>query len=347
MSETIEIDGSFGEGGGQIVRAALSLSAVTGKKVRVHNIRARRAKPGLARQHLTAARAVAKICGGRLEGADKGSRELTFEPGTIRPGNYSFDIGSAGSAVLVLQTALPALFAAGAPSKISVSGGTHNPMSPPFEHFSECFLPAIALAGYKASARLLRHGFHPKGGGQIEASVEPLENPSPLELTAETDWGGPEPEILIANLPEHVAFRERDELAERLSLGADAIQLRPLPGEEGPGNAVLIRYRAGGRTALVASFGEPRKRAERVAAEGAREAKNFARSRAAADPRLADQLLLPLAQGAGGSFTTSEITEHLRTHAHVIGMFLGAKVSMTSLSADRWLVEVGGAGITG
>jgi len=345
MATPIIIDGSFGEGGGQVLRSALTLAAALAVPVRIENIRARRPKPGLANQHLAAARAAAKVCDGELSGAAKNSLELTFTPEAIRAGHYSREIGSAGSTTLIFQTLLPILMLAERESVVTLHGGTHNPMAPPFPYLIECYLPALRLLGIEADAELLLHGFYPKGGGAMRGAVEPWRVcPGPLDLAAETDWGEPEAEIIIANLPEHVAGREQTELAERLGLGPVAVKVEPLPGEVGPGNAVFIRYRAGGRTTLVTAFGEPGKQAERVAQEAAREAKIFARSRAAVDRHLADQLILPLALGPGGRFSTCEVTEHARTQAEVIRRFLGLAVNFEMVKPDFWLVTVPGSG---
>ncbi len=340
----IEIDGSMGEGGGQVVRTSLTLAAVLGEPVRIVNIRAGRPRPGLMNQHRAAARAVAKATRGKLEGAKKGSPELVFEPGPVRPGRYSREIGSAGSTTLVLQTMLPVLAAAERRSSLMVHGGTHNPASPPFEFLNECWLPALASMGVRAEAELVLHGFYPKGGGAIRAMIEPWTGESAeFDLAGETEWGEPEVEILIANLPEHVAFREQEEAARSLRLDPVDVRITALPGEVGPGNAVLVRYRAEGRTSLVTAFGEPGKRAERVASEAAREAKKFARSRASVDPRLADQLLLWLALGPGGRFSTSETTEHFRTQARVIEKFLGDPVRVETVRPDFHVVEARGS----
>lgn len=343
MTEPIIIDGSFGEGGGQILRSSLTLAACLGIPVRIENIRARRPRPGLMNQHLAAARAAAKVCGGELTGAAKGATELTFTPGEIRAGHYSREIGTAGSTTLIFQTLLPILARAGRESAVTLHGGTHNPMAPPFHYLAECYLPALRLLGLEAEVELLLHGFYPKGGGAMRGAVfSPGAPAGPLDLTAETDWGEPEAEIVITNLPDHVADREQTELSERLRVDPTVVKVTPLPGEVGPGNAVFVRYRAGDRVTLLTAFGEPGKRAERVAQEAAREAKTFARSRAAVDPHLADQLILPLALGPGGKFSTSEVSEHARTQAEVIRRFLSVEVSFEMHRPDFWVVSVPG-----
>jgi len=167
----ITIDGSFGEGGGQILRSSLALSAITGESVKIENVRANRSKPGLLRQHLTALNAVTEICSGHASGAELGSPEITLRPGTVRPGNYLFSVGSAGSANLVLQTVLPVLLHLGEPSTVTVQGGTHNPSSPPFDFLTECFFPAPRKIGYAVDGHLNAYGYYPAGGGEIVTQV--------------------------------------------------------------------------------------------------------------------------------------------------------------------------------
>ena len=169
----IEIDGSQGEGGGQILRSSLSLAICTQRPFRIANIRANRDKPGLLRQHLTAVKAAAEICGGEVIGAEIGSRELTFKPGALKGGDYSFAIGTAGSSTLVLQTVLPPLLTAAEPSVVRISGGTHNKGSPPFDFLQRAFLPLIARMGARVELELLSYGFYPKGGGVIVATITP------------------------------------------------------------------------------------------------------------------------------------------------------------------------------
>jgi RNA 3'-terminal phosphate cyclase (ATP) len=171
--QVIEIDGSFGEGGGQILRSSLALAIVTGQPVRLSNIRAGRRKPGLMRQHLTAVNAAAAICGATVDGERIGATELTFTPGAVRAGEYQFSIGTAGSTTLVLQTVLLPLLTAGGPSRIVLEGGTHNPFAPPFDFLERAYLPLINRMGPNVRATLERPGFYPAGGGRIAIEIEP------------------------------------------------------------------------------------------------------------------------------------------------------------------------------
>ncbi len=174
----LQIDGSRGEGGGQILRTSLTLSMITGRPLQIQQIRAQRAKPGLMRQHLTAVKAAAEVCGAETEGAELGSRTLTFRPGAVQAGQYSFDIGTAGSASLVLQTILPPLMIAGGASQLTLRGGTHNMHAPPFDFLAKAFLPLLARIGPRVQATLLRHGgFYPAGSGEVFFASSPASKP--------------------------------------------------------------------------------------------------------------------------------------------------------------------------
>lgn len=337
----MELDGSFGEGGGQILRSALSLSAVTGRPVHLFNLRRGRAKPGLQRQHLACVQATAEITSAECRGAELGSLELFFHPGQIRPGSYSFAIGSAGSTTLLFQTILPILLMAPAPSEVLLHGGTHNPLAPPVDYLREVFGPAVAELGVRFELELIQYGFYPKGGGSVRGRVYPWQKRDAVfEQTKLFDWGEPRAVVLLANLPAPVAEREEKELARSLRLPRERIETRVLPGEAGPGNAVLVRFQAEGRTALFTGFGEKHKRAEVVAKEAAREAKRFSRSRAPVDHHLADQILLYLALAGGGRFLTDAVSEHTRTNLEVIRKFLPLNASFASLRPDLWEVRI-------
>ena len=222
MTKTILIDGSTGEGGGQILRTSLALSAVTRQPIRIEKIRAGRQKPGLLRQHLTAVNAVAEITGARVEGAEIGSTELTFKPGAIVAGEYHFAVGTAGSATLVFQTVLPPLLLAGGESRLVLEGGTHNPHAPPFDFLERCFLPLLRRMGAQVEATLVRPGFYPAGGGRFEAVITPMAKLQPFELLERGTAGVRRAKVLLANLPSSIAEREMALLRTRLSWAEDA-----------------------------------------------------------------------------------------------------------------------------
>ncbi len=325
----IVIDGKQGEGGGQLLRTSLSLSAITGKPFRMFDIRAKRRNPGLQRQHLQCVLAAKHVSDGECIGAELNSRELEFHPGQVKSGNFKFDIKSAGSTTLVLQTLLPILFQADSVSEISIRGGTHNPMAPPYEFIRDSFLPAIGLCGFRAEVELVAHGFYPNGGGEIVATIQAAEKQQlqSIVLIERGDIRSIEPKVIISNLPLHIAERERDVIVEMLGCSMDDVELVMPSGASGPGNAVIITARFDDRAAVFSSFGEKGKKAEIVAREACKAYAEWRSSGAAVCPHLADQLLVYAAIGVGGRYTTSEITNHFETNADVIRHFIDVDIS--------------------
>jgi len=336
----ITIDGSLGEGGGQILRTSLALAAITGTPVRIERIRARRPKPGLQRQHLVAAQAAARVCNGQLVGAELHSQEITFTPQPPCAGVYEFDIGTAGSTTLVLQTILPILLCADGPSTVGIRGGTHNSMSPPVEFLQESFLPVLNRIGISASVALERHGFYPAGGGAIRATIHPWQAMAPLELMERGKHIDRHADVLIANLPAHVATREAQTLKHALHWSHQEVDEQEVHAA-GPGNAVIARLRYANLSTIVTAFGELRKSAEQVANDCTKQIGRYLGSEAPVCEHLADQLLLPLAIGSGGCFRTAKPSEHSLTNAAVIARFLGDVVTITP-DADGAVINVRG-----
>jgi len=236
----LTIDGSFGEGGGQILRSSLALSLVTGKPFVIERIRASRKKPGLMRQHLSAVRAAAEVSKARVDAAELGSLRLTFCPGTVRAGDYAFDVGSAGSATLVLQTVLPALLLADGESNLTLRGGTHNPLAPPFDFLAKSYLPLVNQLGPTVEARLLRPGFYPAGGGEFTVRIQPARQLGRLDLTDRGEIRARRVRVLLANLPRHIAERECRAIARRTGWGEECFAIEEPRGALGPGNVVII-----------------------------------------------------------------------------------------------------------
>jgi RNA 3'-terminal phosphate cyclase (ATP) len=311
----IEIDGSYGEGGGQVIRTAMTLSSITQNPVRITSIRANRPNPGLQPQHLTACRAVRSVCRGTLSGAEIGSRELSFEPGPIVGGKHEFDIGTAGSATLVAQTLMPILLSASKGSVLRIKGGTHVMKSPGYDYFENVFLPAIRMFGVDAGCRLLKTGFYPRGGGEIEVSVEPS------SLHGCASWPheeGARVLIRLGGLPEHIAVREKKVFVQNSIEDVHVRRDETLS----PGNAVTAWKGFRGAYAL----GEKGKRAEAVAQE-ALDALNA--ENGDVDSHLADQLLIYAALAEGQTaYGTSAFSGHLRTNAYVISRFLDRKIGL-------------------
>lgn len=318
----IELDGAQGEGGGQILRSALALSMITGQPFRLTNIRANRAKPGLLRQHLVAVQASATVCGAQVGGADLGSRSLQFTPGAIRGGDYVFAIGTAGSSTLVLQTVLPALLKADAPSTVRVSGGTHNAMAPPVHFLQRAYAPVLAKMGAEIDIELKRFGFYPAGGGELLARVTPCAQLRSFDLMEHGARLNGYAESFIAGVPANVAARELATIGSGMGWSEAQLLHCGLPGEQGPGNALLVTLEHANVTEVFTGFGEKSVRAETVAKHVLQEVRSYLASGAAVGEHLADQLMLPMALAGGGRFSTNVLSSHATTNAEVIGRFL-------------------------
>jgi RNA 3'-terminal phosphate cyclase (ATP) len=324
----LTIDGSFGEGGGQILRTALGLSLVTGKPFRIEKIRAGRERPGLLRQHLTAVQAATRIGGADVEGASIGSKELTFTPGKVAPGDYSFAVGTAGSATLVLQTVLPALMTVSEHSTLRLEGGTHNPWAPPFDFLQKSLLPLLGRMGPNVTPTLERRGFYPAGSGKFTVAIEPSPRLSPLELTDRGELQQKRATAIVASLPADIAHRELKVVLRKLEIERPQTRVVEDGDSLGPGNVVLIEIESEYVTEVFTGFGETRIRAEVVADRAVDEARDYLAAGVPVGPHLADQLLVPLALAGSGSFRTMPLTKHATTNIEVIRMFLGTRIDV-------------------
>lgn len=324
------IDGSTGEGGGQILRTALALSIITQTPMEIDRIRAGRPNPGLRRQHLAAVHAAQRVSDAQVRGAVLGSTTLEFRPQSVRGGAYHFDTGSAGSTSLVLQTVLPALLRAAESSVLTLRGGTHNPHAPPFEFLAHVFAPLIERMGPRVSLTLERHGFYPAGGGEVRARVEPAPL-RPIELSQRGAVRCVKARALIANLPAHIAERELRTLRQALCTPLHDSGVETCAAS-GPGNALLIRVQGEHMEELFTAFGERGVSAERVAEKAANEANRYLAAHVAVGEHLADQLLLPLALAGGGAFTTLPLTRHALTNLDVIQRFLPRRFDVTPIA---------------
>jgi RNA 3'-terminal phosphate cyclase (ATP) len=334
----IALDGSMGEGGGQILRTALGLSAVTGQPFRIERIRARRAKPGLLRQHLAGVRAVAELCGATVEGAALGATALTFVPGPITSGAFRAEIGSAGSCGLVLQALLPALLRAPGPVSFEITGGTHNDASPPAPFLEHALLPLLSRMGADLRVTFRKAGFHPAGGGAYDVVAGPstlgrlsLDDDGPAEIVSIT--------ALVSNLPWTVGRREVDACAEAVGAPQDRCAVRTVPSP-GPGNVLVLRARRGGVEEVFTGFGRRGVPAEQIAREVAEAWRAWDRRGAPVGEHLADQLLVPFALAGGGRFRTGPPSLHATTNAQVLGAFLPVEVAFRDLGDERFEVDV-------
>lgn len=329
---TLEIDGSRGEGGGQILRSSLALAMITQRPIRVTNIRARRAKPGLRRQHLAAVQAAARLCNALVHGAAVSSQTLEFAPGPITGGHIDIDIGTAGSTTLVVQTLLVPAIHANVALHLTVTGGTHNPLAPPFEFLDRVFAPHLRAMGADVTLVLDRHGFANGGRGNMERderdrgklTVTVLPGASalrPLELVDAPPVSRRCATAILARLPTHVADREHAVVRERLGFSATECAIREVP-EGGPANVLLLEIERGSGRELVTGYGEQGLRAETVAQRACDALAAFLAADVPVGEHLADQLLLPMALAPGSRFRTLPLSLHATTNIETIQRFL-------------------------
>lgn len=336
----IIIDGSQGEGGGQILRSSLALSLVTGRPFRIEKIRAGRKKPGLMRQHLTAVEAASAVGRADVEGARIGSQQLVFAPTTIRGGNYHFAVGTAGSCTLVLQTVLPALLIADTASELVLEGGTHNPYAPPYDFLSRAFLPLIGRMGPKVSTILQRPGFYPAGGGKFSVAVEPAAKLERIDLPVRGTVLNRSARAIVARLPRSIGERELKVVRDRLGWSEDCCHVEDADSSPGPGNILCVEIESEHCTEVFTGFGELGVSAEKVAKDTVRLVEEYLSANVPVGPYLADQLLLPMALAGGGSFRTIAPTRHMTTNAEVIRLFLPVEADMRQHAPNDWEIRV-------
>ncbi len=329
-ADLVAIDGSYGEGGGQILRTALALSAVLKRPLRVDHIRAGRKNPGLQPQHLKGVEALAQLTAGRAEGLKIGSERITFMPQEIIPGNYRFEVGTAGSVTLLLQALHLPLCLSTESSRLTLVGGTHVPWSPPFHYLQEVLLPSLRSMGISIGSALERWGWYPRGGGIAHVDIKPASELKPITLIDR----GPLKRIrgisATSRLPSHVAERQKEYARKRIEkeFRVDVeIDIHLDVPANGPGSFFFLRAECERAVAGFSSLGERGKRAEDVARQAVDSLKTYIEREGCIDPYLADQLIpfLSLAKGHS-SFTTTEITDHLLTNLWIVQHFLGVKI---------------------
>ncbi|MEM7165511.1 MAG: RNA 3'-terminal phosphate cyclase [Planctomycetota bacterium] len=335
------IDGSQGEGGGQVVRSSLTLAALSGAPVRVDGVRAGRKKPGLLRQHLTALQALVTICDGEVAGDAMGASSIEFRPGPVRGGDYHFHVGTAGSTMLVLQTILLPLLKAKERSRIVLEGGTHNPYAPPFDFIEKCYLPLLARMGANVTMVLERPGFYPAGGGRVRVEVEPAAKLQPIDIVERGKLELRRARAVVSGLPTNIADRELKALSAKLSWPDDAYAIETVPDPVGPGNVVMAELHSEHVCELFTSFGVQGVPSESVAGTLARQVRRYLAGTAPVGEFLTDQLLLPLAVAGGGSFRSTGLSRHSSTHVELLEQILGVTVAVRQHERDGVLVQVG------
>jgi RNA 3'-terminal phosphate cyclase (ATP) len=348
MSKRIEIDGSHGEGGGQVLRTSLALSLITGKPFRLFNVRAGREKPGLQPQHLMSVKAAAIVGNAQMRGASIGSSDLSFEPGEVRAGTYRFDIGTAGATGLVLHTIyLPLALRGRAASEITITGGTHVRTSPAFPFLGRTWQPYLERMGLTIRLTLERPGFYPRGGGEIRAVIPACSGlKGVIILLPLRGARGDEKRVSgvagVAGLDAGIAKRMARTARQALEKHGLVATISEEEWEGGPGCAIALSLEAKPVASTFCVAGERGKPAEAVAKQAVDELVAHHAAGAPVDLHSADQLLLPLSLAEGPSeYAVAEVTRHLTTNADVIRRFLEREIVIEGAEGSVGVVKVG------
>jgi RNA 3'-terminal phosphate cyclase (ATP) len=330
----LQIDGNYGEGGGQILRTTLSLSCLLKKPVEITNIRKGRKIPGLQPQHLTSVNACKSISEAEVEGNKLQSLTLKFSPQKIKGGDFTFNVAeekrSAGSTSLILQALFLPLSLSEQSSHITLLGGTHVPWSPPFDYLKEIFLPMVRKIGCQMELQIRKWGWYPKGGGEVHCVIHPVEKLASLNLTERGRLLNLTGISVVSNLPTPIAERQKNQALKILKEKDFSPEIKIVQAPSiGQGTFFFLKAEFENSVAGFGALGEIGKRAEKIAEEACQEFLEFIVTKAAVDPHLSDQLIpyLALAEGQS-SFTVSRISQHLLTNVWVVQQFLPTKITV-------------------
>ncbi len=338
LSEPLVIDGALGEGGGQLLRQALALSAGLGRAIRIDTIRAGRKKPGLLRRHLTAVRAAARICGAEVEGDAIGSQSLVFSPGPIVAGEHHFAVGGGKSAVLLLQTLVPPLLPASGRSGVTVEGSTHAPDSPSFENIARTWAPLLSSMGPRVTVTLEHHGFYPAAGGRLQAVIEP----APLKGLRAVERGALKAKratAIVAHLDPNIGQRELATLQQMLTWDEGALSISKVTESAGPGNALIVEVESEHITEVFTGVGERSVRAEVVAEAVADAVRDYLAAEVPVARHTASQLIVPMALAGAGAICTLPLNRHARGAIDLVHLFTNLEVAVANIRG-QWHVEI-------
>ncbi|CAM2007217.1 RNA 3'-terminal phosphate cyclase [Acanthopleuribacter pedis] len=336
----IVIDGSLGEGGGQVVRSAVALSVLTQKPIQINNVRAKRKKPGLMRQHMTAVRAAATLCGAEIDNVQLGSHGFRFQPGRVKAGRYHFPIGTAGSTTLVLQTILYPLLAADGPCVAVIEGGTHNPKAPTVEFIQRTFVPMLQRMGAEISVRLERRGYVPAGGGRIVLETQPIQQWQPLHLKDGHETVERTARAWVAQLPAKIGTQQMGKMQQLLEIPKTHCFVHEVRDSLAPGNSFEVAIQGNQVHETFSAIGRINVRSRFLAAEIFKEIKAFLAAGVPVGEHLADQLLIPAALAGAGSFYTVTPSLHTHTNMDVIRHFLPIRFETEAVREDAYRISI-------
>ena len=336
----IYIDGSQGEGGGQVLRSSLSLSMCLGTPIEVSNIRAGRKKPGLLRQHLTCVRAAQEVCGAQVQGDGLRSQRIEFIPGKIKSGRFRFSIGTAGSTTLVFQTIFPALLMADDISEVTLHGGTHNGSAPSYDFLKHSFLEVLIRQGVEFESELIHAGFYPNGGGEWHCRVQPLKRMRALNLSKRQALVSRLARTFSSGVPNHVSERELKQVTKKLLWSSDEL-MSVNAKSVSAGNIISLRLNYESHSELFEEVAQLGVKAERIAGKAINCLKQFEQTTAAVGEHLADQLMIPLALFSGGRYKTHALSLHSKTNIEVINRFIPNAICLEK-DNDDVVVSVNG-----